>query len=54
VQIFMGELPLLRARELGKIEIDGPKHLVDSMGIWFPRSKYADEAPALAGQASVR
>jgi DNA-binding HxlR family transcriptional regulator/putative sterol carrier protein len=48
VQIFMGELPLLRARELGKIEIDGPKHLVNSMRTWFPRSKYANEVPAAA------
>jgi hypothetical protein len=43
-QIFIGDLPLLRACELGKIEIDGPKHLVKSMPAWFPRSKYANEA----------
>ena len=41
VQIFMGDQPLLRAYELGKIEIDGPNHLVKSMPAWFPRSKYA-------------
>jgi putative sterol carrier protein len=48
--IFMGELPLLRACELGKIKIEGPKHLVNSMRAWFPRSKYANEAPASADQ----
>jgi DNA-binding HxlR family transcriptional regulator len=53
VQIFIGELPLLRARELGKIEIDGPKHLVNSMRTWFPRSKYANEAPAAADLVST-
>ena len=41
VQIFIGDQPLLRACELGKIEIDGPSHLVKSMPAWFPRSKYA-------------
>ena len=41
VQIFIGDQPLLRACELGKIEIDGPNHLVKSMPAWFPRSKYA-------------
>jgi hypothetical protein len=45
VQIFSGDQPLLRACELGKIEMDGPKHLVKSMPAWFPRSKYA-MAPA--------
>ena len=45
VQIFIGDQPLLRACELGKIEIDGPSHLVKSMPAWFPRSKYAHEAP---------
>jgi DNA-binding HxlR family transcriptional regulator/putative sterol carrier protein len=50
VHIFMGELPLLRACELGKIKIEGPKHLVNSMRAWFPRSKYANEAPAAADQ----
>jgi DNA-binding HxlR family transcriptional regulator len=53
VQIFIGEMPLLRARELCKIEIDGPKHLVNSMRTWFPRSKYANEAPAAADQVSA-
>jgi DNA-binding HxlR family transcriptional regulator/putative sterol carrier protein len=48
--IFMGELPLLRACELGKIKIEGPKHLVNCMRAWFPRSKYANEAPAAADQ----
>ena len=41
VQIFIGDQPLLRAHELGKIEIDGPSHLVNSMPAWFPLSKYA-------------
>ena len=45
VQIFRGDQPLLRACELGKIEMDGPNHLVKSMPAWFPRSKYA-MAPA--------
>lgn len=49
-QIFMGDLSLLRACELGKIEIDGPKHLVKSMPAWFPRSKYANEAPRAVRQ----
>lgn len=40
VQVFIGDQPLLRACELGKIEIDGPNHLVKSMLAWFPRSKY--------------
>ena len=40
VQVFIGDQPLLRACELGKIEIDGPNHLVKSMPAWFPRSKY--------------
>jgi DNA-binding HxlR family transcriptional regulator len=40
VQVFMGDQPLLRACELGKIEIDGPSHLVKSMPAWFPRSRY--------------
>jgi hypothetical protein len=53
VQIFTGEMPLLRARELGKIEIDGPKHLVNSMRNWFPRSKYADETTAVADYVSA-
>ena len=53
VQIFIGEMPLLRARELGKIGIDGPKHLVNSMRTWFPRSKYANEAPAVEDQVSA-
>jgi DNA-binding HxlR family transcriptional regulator len=50
VQIFIGDQPLLGACELGKIEIDGPSHLVKSMPAWFPHSKYADEA--LAGRRS--
>jgi hypothetical protein len=41
VQIFIGDQPLLSACDLGKIEIDGPIHLVKSMPAWFPRSKYA-------------
>jgi DNA-binding HxlR family transcriptional regulator len=41
VQIFTGDQSLLRACELGKVEIDGPNHLVKSMPAWFPRSKYA-------------
>ena len=45
VQIFIGDPPVLRARQLEKIEIDGPNHLVKSMPAWFPHSKYADETP---------
>jgi DNA-binding HxlR family transcriptional regulator len=45
VKIFIGELSLTRARELGKIEIDGPKDLVRGMSSWFPLSKYADKRP---------
>jgi len=44
VKIFIGELPLARARELGKIEIDGPRDLVRGMSSWFPLSKYADKS----------
>jgi len=45
VKIFIGDLPLARARELGKIELHGPKDLIKGMSTWFPRSKYADDNP---------
>jgi len=45
VKIFIGELSLARARELGRIEIDGPKDLIRGMSSWFPLSKYADKRP---------
>ena len=45
VKIFIGDLPLARARELGKVEIHGPKDLIRGMSTWFPRSKYADDNP---------
>jgi DNA-binding HxlR family transcriptional regulator len=45
VQIFIGDLPLSRARELGQIEMHGPKHLISGMSTWFPRSTYADDNP---------
>ena len=51
VQIFIGGQPLLRACELGEIEIDGPNHLVKSMPAWFPRSKYAMRRLRAADQA---
>src|SRR5438132_14053604 len=41
VQILISDQPLLRACELGKIEIDGPNHSVKSMPAWLPGSKYA-------------
>ena len=45
VKIFIGDLPLARARELGKVEIHGPRNLIRGMSTWFPRSKYADDNP---------
>jgi DNA-binding HxlR family transcriptional regulator len=45
VKIFIGDLPLARARELGKVEIHGPKDLIRGVSTWFPRSKYADDNP---------
>ena len=45
VKIFIGDLPLARARELGKVEIHGPNDLIRGMSTWFPRSKYADDNP---------
>jgi DNA-binding HxlR family transcriptional regulator len=51
-EIFIGDLRLLRACELGKVEIDGPKHLLRGMPAWFPRSKYAGGAPELGGSQS--
>src|SRR5271167_4299348 len=45
VKIFIGDLPRARARELGKVEIYGPKNLIRGMSTWFPRSKYADDKP---------
>jgi len=53
VQVFIGDQPLLRAYELGKIEIDGPNHLVRSMPAWFPRSKYAMRHLRAADQVSA-
>jgi DNA-binding HxlR family transcriptional regulator len=44
-QIYIGDLSLRRARELGKAEIHGPKDLVSGMPEWFPRSKFADDNP---------
>jgi DNA-binding HxlR family transcriptional regulator len=44
VKIFMGDLSLLRASELGEAEINGPKDLIQGMPAWFPRSKHAELA----------
>ncbi len=44
-QLYIGDLSLLRARALGKVEIHGPKDLVRDMPAWFPRSKFADDNP---------
>ena len=49
-QVFMGDLSLIKARSLGKIEIDGPKAVVSAMPNWFPRSKFADDNPVLVCQ----
>jgi DNA-binding HxlR family transcriptional regulator len=48
-QLYIGDLSLPRARELGKIEIHGPKDLVRTMPAWFPRSKFADDNPLPVG-----
>ena len=44
-KIFIGDLPLARARELGKVDILWLKDLIRGMSTWFPRSKYADDNP---------
>jgi hypothetical protein len=44
-QIYMGDLSLRRARELGKAEVHGAKNIVSGMPTWFPRSKFADDNP---------
>lgn len=44
-QLYIGDLSLFRARELGRIEIDGARELVRNMPAWFPRSKFADDNP---------
>ena len=44
-QLYIGDLSLPRARELGRIEVHGPKELVRGMPAWFPRSRFAEDNP---------
>jgi DNA-binding HxlR family transcriptional regulator len=44
-QIYIGDLSLPRARELGKVELHGSKNIVSCITTWFPRSKFADDNP---------
>jgi hypothetical protein len=45
-QIYIGDLSLMRARELGKVKIRGPGSIIGEMPDWFPRSKFADDNPS--------
>jgi DNA-binding HxlR family transcriptional regulator len=44
-QVYMGDVPLDRARSSGKIKVSGPAELVRNMPHWFARSKFADVNP---------
>lgn len=44
-QIYIGDLSLMRARELGRLKVHGSKDVVSGMSSWFPRSKFADDNP---------
>jgi DNA-binding HxlR family transcriptional regulator len=44
-QIYIGDISLSRAIAQGKIEVEGPRELIDGMPNWFARSKFADDNP---------
>lgn len=44
-QIYIGDLALCRARELGRVKLHGSKDLIGAMQAWFPPSKFAEDNP---------